>query len=105
MYYMHKTIDLLAILHIHKNLVPNCGMWASKYLLSTYSHPHPLCILSVYRYPLPSKQSWSRLWPNNQSSVISRRGRWPPNFRGLLLIDDNTACVGATGLTRSIGYN
>jgi hypothetical protein len=26
---MHKTIDLLAILDIHKNLVPNCGMWAS----------------------------------------------------------------------------
>jgi hypothetical protein len=27
MYYMHKAIDLLAILAIHKNLVPNCGMW------------------------------------------------------------------------------
>jgi len=32
MYYMHEIIDLLAILDIHKNLVPNCGMWA-RYLL------------------------------------------------------------------------
>src|SRR2546421_4348929 len=28
MYYKHKIIDLLAILDIQKNLVPNCGMWA-----------------------------------------------------------------------------
>lgn len=25
---MHKTIVLLAILDIHKNLVPTCGLWA-----------------------------------------------------------------------------
>lgn len=24
---MHKIIDSLAILDIHKNLIPNCGMW------------------------------------------------------------------------------
>ena len=33
MYYMHEIIDLLAILDIHKNLVPNCGMWAIYYVI------------------------------------------------------------------------
>jgi len=30
MYYMHKTIEMLVILDIHKNLIPNCGMWDIK---------------------------------------------------------------------------
>ncbi len=37
---MHKTIDLLAILDIHKNLVPNCGMWddthGSQYIIFAF---------------------------------------------------------------------
>jgi hypothetical protein len=36
MYYVHEIIDSLAIPEIHKNLVPNCGMWVEALFSSVY---------------------------------------------------------------------
>jgi len=50
MYYMHKTIDLLAILDIHKNLDPNCGMWdmiCSKYIYLKYEKSYTKKLVGV----------------------------------------------------------